>query len=74
MLCRGSGDSMYTREARATREAPLRDPGRSTEHPRGSVRAYWGGGEAQYITLLEELSLSAERMFNVANNNYAKGR
>ena len=23
-LCRGSGDSMYTREARATREAPWR--------------------------------------------------
>ena len=24
-LCRGSGDSMYTREAHATREAPWRD-------------------------------------------------
>ena len=25
--CRGSGDGMYTREAHATREAPLRDQG-----------------------------------------------
>jgi len=38
---------MYTREARATREAPLRDLGRSTEYPRGSIRAYWGDGEAR---------------------------
>lgn len=28
----------------------------------------------QYISLLEELALSAERMFDIANNNYVEGR
>ena len=46
-LCRGSGDSMYIREARATREAPWRDQRWSTGRPRGTGRAPWGGGEAR---------------------------
>ncbi|SRR5271166_6584652 len=44
---RGSGGSMYTRKARATREAPLRGQGWPTGRPRGTGRAPWGGGEAR---------------------------
>ena len=47
LLHRGSGGSMYTREAHATRETPTRDQGRSTGRPRGTGRARWGGGEAR---------------------------
>src|SRR6516164_11766135 len=43
---RGSGGSMYTWKARATREAPWRGRGRPTGRPRGTGRAPWGGGEA----------------------------
>ena len=46
-LHRGSGGSMYTRKAHATREAPWRGRGRLTGSPRGKVRAPWGGGEAR---------------------------
>src|SRR6516164_2771471 len=46
-LHRGSGGGMYTRKARATREAPLRDQGGSTGRPRGTGWAHWGGGEAR---------------------------
>ena len=44
LLHRGSGGSMYTRKAHATREAPLRDRDGSTGRPRGTGRALWGGG------------------------------
>ncbi len=46
-LRRGSGDSMYTRKARATRETPWRGRGRPTRSPRGKVWALGGGGEAR---------------------------
>ena len=46
-LRRGSGDSMYTRKAHATREAPQRDQGWSTGGPRGTGRARRGDGEAR---------------------------
>lgn len=39
-----------------------------------TIRPLYDMSLMQYISLLEELSLSAERMFDVANNNYAKGR
>jgi hypothetical protein len=37
---------MYTREARATREASRRGSGGPTGRPRGKVQAPWGDGEA----------------------------
>src|SRR6516225_9247885 len=43
-LRRGSGDSMYTRKAYATRETPRRGQGRSTGCPRGTGWAPWGDG------------------------------
>src|SRR5215470_14424314 len=46
-LRRGSGDSMYTRKAYATRETPGRGQGRSTGCPRGTGWAPWGGGEVR---------------------------
>src|SRR6266481_5149015 len=46
-LRRGSGDSMYTRKAHATREAPRRGQRRPTGCPRGTGRAPWGGGEVR---------------------------
>jgi hypothetical protein len=46
-LHRGSGGSMYTRKAHATREAPRRGQGRPTGGPRGTGRAPWGGGEVR---------------------------
>src|SRR6516225_10511742 len=46
-LRRGSGDSMYTRKAHATRETPRRGQGWSTGRPRGTGRAPWGGGEVR---------------------------
>src|SRR5258707_4618158 len=38
-LCRGIGDSMYTRKAYATRETPRRGQGRPTGRPRGTWAA-----------------------------------
>src|ERR1700693_468982 len=43
-LCRGSGDSMYTRKAYATRETPRRGQGWPTGRPRGTGWAPWGVG------------------------------
>src|SRR5712675_1914959 len=45
MLRRGSGDSMYTRKAHETREAPRRGQRGPTGSPRGTGWAPWGGGE-----------------------------
>src|SRR5215472_17125356 len=56
LLHRGSGGSMYTRKAHATREAPRRDQGWSTGRPRGTGRTPWGGGEAHSVCLTADVS------------------
>ena len=47
LLHRGSGGSMHTRKAHATREALMRGQGWPTGGPRGTGRARWGGGEVR---------------------------
>src|SRR6202040_1105191 len=46
-LCRGIGDSMYTRKAYATRETPRRGQRCPTGRPRGTGWAPWGVGEVR---------------------------
>ena len=47
LLHRGSGGSMYTRKAHATREAPRRVSDDQPDAREGQAGTLWGGGEAR---------------------------